>query len=200
MTVGTATHEHLAAGEHDPSRGQQMAVLLLIVADASFVLSIVFTYFYLRGLNTDSGWIAQGSSAVSPAYGWIIAAIIAVSAVVYRWGELGFRAGRTGSVLTGTAVALVLVLADLAVQVWRMVVMPGSVGADSYNSVVMLMGGAQVFHLLVTLVVGIGIFNRTRRGLVSKNSKWHARMVGYWWLWVALSAVIVAFCTSFTTV
>lgn len=200
MTVGTATHEHVAVHDHDPARGQKMAVLLLIIADASFVLSMVFTYFYLRGLNTDGNWIAQGSSAVTPVYGWIIAAITIVSAAAYRWGELGFRAGRKGTLLSGAAVAIVLVLADLAVQIWRMVVMPGSVGTDSYNSVVMLMGGAQVFHLLITLMLGIAIFNRTRHGLASKSSKWHARMVGYWWLWVAASAIIVAFCTTFTTV
>lgn len=200
MTVGTATHGHLAAHEHDPSRAQQMGVLLLIVADAAFVLSMVFTYFYLRGLNTDGGWITKGSSAMSPANGWIIAAIIVVSAIAYLWGEQGGRAGRRGRLLTGTALALVLALADLAVQVWRMVTMPGSVGTDAYNSTVMLMGGAQVFHLVITLMLGLAIYNRTRRGLVSKGSLWHARVVGYWWAWVAVSAVIVAFCTTFGTV
>jgi heme/copper-type cytochrome/quinol oxidase subunit 3 len=199
VTTGTLTHapEHEHEHEHDQTRSQQAGVLLLIVADAFFVASLIFTYFYLRGLNTDGGWIPKGGGTLSPADGWVIAGIVALSALAYGWGERKARAGDRGKMLTGTALAMLLLLADLGVQVWRMVTMPFSVGDGSYASTIMVMAGAHVFHLLLTAMLGVAVFNRTRRGLFSVGSRWHARVVGYWWSWVAISAVAIAFTTSF---
>jgi hypothetical protein len=75
-----------------------------------------------------------------------------------------------------------------------------SVGQDSYASCVMVLAGAHVFHLLITLMLGVAIFNRARRGMAADGSRWHARVVGYWWYWVAVSAVLVALTTTFTTI
>ena len=120
-----------------------------------------------------------------------------LSALAYGWGERRARAGDRGKLLAGTALAMVLLLADLGVQLWRMVTMPFSVGDGSYASTIMVMAGAHVFHLLLTALLGIAIFNRTRHGLISDAALWHARVVGYWWTWVAISAVAIAFTTSF---
>jgi hypothetical protein len=54
-----------------------------------------------------------------------------------------------------------------------------------------------VVHLLITAILGVAILNRARRGLISGNANWHVRLVGYWWYWVATSAVLIAFTTSF---
>lgn len=200
MTTSTVEHEHLAAREHDPSSSQRAGVLLLILADAAFVLSLVFTYFYLRGLNTDGGWIPKGSGTLSPGDGWMIAGVVVVSALVYRWGELGIRTGDRGRLLTGTTAAMILLLADLGLQIWRMTSLPFSVGTGSYASTVVVMAGAHVLHLVITAVLGVAVWTRTRRGLFSADTSMHVRLVGYWWYWVAISAVIIAFSTSFTTI
>ena len=199
MTTGTAVHEHSTGHDQIAKRSQQIGVLLLIAADAAFVAALIFTYLYLRGLNTDGSWLPKGAPVLGPANGWIIAAIMVLSAAAYGWGEVRSRTKGPDLLIAGTSVALVLLLADLAVQVWRMVTMNLSVGQDSYASIIMVMFGAHVFHLLITLMLGVAIWNRARRGLLTGDG-WHARVVSYWWYWVAVSAVLVALTTTFTTI
>jgi heme/copper-type cytochrome/quinol oxidase subunit 3 len=195
----TTVHENHAGHTHDVARSQRLAVLLLILADASFVFGLVFTYFYLRGLNTDDAWIAKGAATVSPVWNWVIAAIVIVSALVYQQGERRGRAGNRDALVAGTTLALLLLVADLAVQVWRMIAMPVSIEADAYASITMVMGGAHVFHLLLTLFLGLAVWFRARRGLTTGVVGKHAALVGYWWLWVAGSAVLIALATSFVS-
>ena len=198
MTIETAAPEHSAGPGRAVKRSQQMGVLLLIAADAAFVLSLLFAYLYLRGLNTEGGWLPPGTHTLGPANGWIIAAIIVLSAAAYGWGEARSRTRGRRELIRGTMVALALLLVDLAAQVWRMVTMNISVGENSYASCLMVLSGAHVFHLLITLVLGAGIWNRARREPLIGSNEWHARVVGYWWYWVAFSAVLVALTTTFT--
>jgi len=199
VTAGAVHREHLTEHAHDPSRSQTAGVVLLIVADAVFVMSLVFTYFYLRGLNTDDGWIPAGSHTLSPASDWIIAAVVVLSALAYLWGERGIQAGDRGRLMIGTLLALVLLLADLGLQIWRLATLPFGAGTGSYASTVTVMAGAHLVHLLITAVLGVAIWNRARRGLFSRDSNGHVRLVGYWWAWVAMAAIVIAFTTSFVT-
>jgi heme/copper-type cytochrome/quinol oxidase subunit 3 len=194
----TSLHENHSGPTHDVARSQRLAVILLILADASFVFGLLFTYFYLRGLNTDQNWVASGTVTVSPLWNWLIAAIVVVSALVYQWGEQRGREGNRSALVNATTLALLLLVADLAVQVWRLVVFPVSVDVDSYASITMVMGGAHVFHLLITLFVGLAVWFRARRGLTDGVAGNHATLVGYWWAWVAGSAVLIALATTFT--
>lgn len=196
MTTPTIYEIH-AGPTHDVARSQRLAVILLITADASFVFGLVFTYFYLRGLNTDDSWVVSGTRTASPVWNWVIAAIVVASALVFQWGERRGREGKHTALATGTSLALLLLVADLAVQVWRMVAFPSSIQADAYASITMVMGGAHVFHLLITLFVGLGVWFRTRRGLTAGVAGKHAALVGYWWTWVAGSAVLIALTTTF---
>jgi heme/copper-type cytochrome/quinol oxidase subunit 3 len=196
----TTVQENHGEHTHDVARSQRLGVFLLILADAVFVFGLVFTYFYLRGLNTDGAWIGKGDATVSPAWNWLIAAVVVLSALAYQWGEHRGRAGDRRSLSAGTTVALALVVADLAIQVWRILVSPGTVGNDAYASITVTMGAAHVFHLLLTLFVGLAIWFRVRRGLTDGIEGKHATLVGYWWMWVAGSAVIIAFTTSFVSV
>jgi hypothetical protein len=41
------------------------------------------------------------------------------------------------------------------------------------------------------------MWNRGRRGLYGAERTWQVRLVGTWWTWVALAAVLSAFTTSF---
>lgn len=198
MTLTTA-HENHAEHTHDVAHSQRLGVLLLIIADAAFVFGLLFTYFYLRGLNTSGGWVAKGAGTVNPAWNWIIAAVVVASALVYQRGERRGRAGDRGALATGTSVGFLLLVVDLAIQLWRMAAMPVSVGTDAYTSTMMVMGGAHVFHLLLTLFAGLAIWLRARRGPDSDVTGRHAMLVGYWWTWVAASAVLIALATSFVS-
>jgi heme/copper-type cytochrome/quinol oxidase subunit 3 len=183
----------------DVGRRQRLGVLLLIVADVAFVLSLVFAYLYLRELNTEGGWIpAEGGRTMGVGFGWVIAAVMVLSWVAYRWGEAAASVGKRERLVLGSLVATVLVVVDLALQVFQMVNTTIRVDDGSYASAWMALSGYHAFHLAVTLFIGVGLWNRARLGLFATNH-WQVRLVGYWWTWVAISAIIIAATTSLTT-
>ena len=113
MTAVTAGHP-LPHHESVDTVGRRWrtGVVLLMVADVAFVASLVFTYFYLRGLNTQGAWFPKGASVAPIWVGWAIAAALVASAATYRWGEIGMRAGNESRLVAAAGVAVVLVLAD----------------------------------------------------------------------------------------
>jgi heme/copper-type cytochrome/quinol oxidase subunit 3 len=174
-------------------------VILIIVADAAFVASLVFTYFYLRGLNTQNGWLPKGSATAAIWVSWAIAGGLVLSAAAYRWGQVGFMAGHSRRLVIGSAVAVAVLLADIVGQIIQIATLPFRVDSGSYASCVFALAGANLFHLLITLFVGIGLWNRSRLGLYTLASHWQVRVVGIWWTWIAAAAILSAFTTSFIT-
>ncbi len=175
---------------------QRLGVLLLIAGDVAFVLSLVFTYLYLRGLNTEGAWIPQGGRVVGTGLGWVIAAVMVGSWLAYRWAETG--AHRPERLQVGLLTATLLVLADLVLQAYQLGTAGIKVHDGAYASSWMALAGYHAVHLALTLFIGVGIWNRARLGLLASNT-WHVRLVGYWWAWVAVSAVLTATVTSLTT-
>jgi heme/copper-type cytochrome/quinol oxidase subunit 3 len=175
----------------------RLGVILIIVADAAFVASLVFTYFYLRGLNTEGGWLPKGSPTAAIWVSWAIAAGLVLSAALYRWGQAGQIAGKRGQLIAGAGVAVAVVLADTVGQIIQLATFPFRVDSGSYASSVFVLSGANLFHLLITLFVGFGLWNRARLGRYSTPGSWQVRVVGMWWTWIAIAAIISAFTTSF---
>src|SRR5450755_2732226 len=149
---------------------QKLGVILLILADVAFVLSLVFTYVYLRGLNTEGGWI----SAVEPrtagsGLGWVIAAVMLVSWAAYRWGELGARSGQRQRLVLGLLAANVLVVVDGILQIYQITSANLRPDYGSYASSFLALSGYHVVHLVLTLFIGLGVWNRARLGLFAHN-------------------------------
>ena len=106
-------------------RRQRLGVLLLILADVAFTLSLIFTYLYLRGLNTESGWIpADGGTTAPVSVGWVIAAVMVLSLLAYSGARRGIANGHPSRLMVGTVLALGLVLVDLVLQVYQLATMP----------------------------------------------------------------------------
>jgi hypothetical protein len=49
----------------------------------------------------------------------------------------------------------------------------------------------------VTAFVTAGIANRARIGRYAEPPAWQPVFVSYWWIWVAISAVLVGLMTTF---
>ncbi len=88
-------------------------------------------------------------------------------------------------------------MVDIGLQFYQLlhVGMLGTQG--SYASSFLALSSYHVVHLVLTLFIGLGIWNRARQNLFSAGSHWHVRLVGYWWIWVTISAILTAFTTSF---
>jgi heme/copper-type cytochrome/quinol oxidase subunit 3 len=178
-------------------RRWRLGVIFLIVADASFVASMIFTYFYLRGLDTDGGWFPKGSHSTPIWIGWAIAAGLVLSAAAYRWGQVGMRSGDSRRLVSGAGVAIVVLAVVAVAQLIQLATFPFEVDDSSYGSSTYLLAAANFFHLLLTLFIGIGIWNRGRLRKYSSTNNWQVQIVGMWWTWIAIAAVASAFTTSF---
>jgi cytochrome c oxidase subunit 3 len=196
MTAEVSTAAHHVEDPAVVAGRQRLGVILLISADVAFVLSLVFTYFYLRGLNTSGNWIPEGGRTVGIGFGWAIAAVVVLSLLAYRWAERGIRAGDAGRLTVGLLIALLLILVDLGMQVYQLATLHIITTDGSYASSFITLSGYHVVHLVLTAFLGIGVWNRARRGQFTRDGHAHVRMVGLWWTWVAVSALITAFTTS----
>ena len=196
MTAASVTHE--AVHPEDLFRTQRLGVGLLITADVAFVLSLIFTYFYLRGLNTNNGWIFPHYPATaSIGFSWLIAAVMVLAALAYQWGAAGIRGGDNNRLVTGTLGALLLVLVDAGMQIYQLATLPFKTTTGGYASSFIALAGYHLVHLLLTFFIGLALWNRARAGKYSAANHWQVRLVGYWYTWVMISALLTALTTSF---
>lgn len=200
MTSVTLRPAHAGGHAEDPivvGRRWQTGVLLLILADVSFVAALLFSYLYLRGLNTSHAWLLPKQQTAEIWVAWLIAGILVLAAIAYRSGSLGIRAGSQPRLVLGAGVAVGLVLADFVAQIAQLVSLPFGIVDSAYSSEIYALGGANLFHLLITLFLGIGIWNRARLGMYSREDSRQPQMVGLWFTWVAVAALATALTTSF---
>lgn len=170
----------------------RMLVQLLIVSDAVFVAGLFFSYLYLRALNINNMWIPAKVHPIGAAASWSVAGLMVASAVVYRWGDLGGRAGRHGRQLTGLAVAMLLVLAELVLQIRQLATTGFGAGDGAYASNYYAMAGYHAVHLVLLLLLALGITVRAARGIYRRGEYNEVSLLGYWWYWVTLTAVGMA--------
>jgi heme/copper-type cytochrome/quinol oxidase subunit 3 len=197
MSASPAVVEHHHDSPEVVGRRQRLGLLLLIAADVAFVLSMVFTWFYLRGLNTSNAWIAPGGRILNIVPGWLMAAITLISWLVYQWGERGARRGEARRLVVGSLLALVLLLAVTGWQINQIRTLPFAAVDSAYASSVVLFAWSALLHEILTVFLGLAIWNRARMGLFTAENHWHVRLVGYWWLWITVSAVLAAATMSF---
>ena len=180
-------------------RRWRTGVLLLIIADGAFVTALIFSYFYLRGLNTQHAWLSHGQATASIAVSWLLALGVVVSAAVFRGADRAIRAGHEGRFVSAAVVAVLVVLATAVGQFLQLANFPFGVAESAYSSALYTMAGANFVHLLLTAFLGVAMWNRGRQHIYSATSHWQVQLVGLWWTWVAVAAVFGAFTTSFIT-
>jgi cytochrome c oxidase subunit I+III len=180
-------------------RRWRIGVVLLIVADAAFVTALLFAYFYLRGLNTQHAWLADGQATASIWRSWLLALGVVVSAALFRGAERAIRAGAEARFVPATLLAVLVLLATTVGQYLQLTTFPFGIAESAYSSALYTMATANLVHLVLTLFLGLGMWNRGRLHIYSSSSNWQVRLVGLWWTWVAVAAVMGAFTTSFIT-
>jgi heme/copper-type cytochrome/quinol oxidase subunit 3 len=192
--AGTPTHRE---DVDVVGRRWRLGVGLVIVADASFVAAMLFGYRYLRGLNTEGAWLPHGLATAPIWASWLLAAGLLLSAVVFRWGEKGIRAGDRARLVLGSGVGLFLLVMVGVGQVVQIASFPFAIAASAYASSMYLLAGANLFHVVLTGFLGLAMWNRARLGKYSATENWQVGIVSLWWAWVALAAGVSALTTSF---
>ncbi len=175
---------------------QRRAVLFFILADVVFFASLLFTYFYLHALNVNDGWLPEGANTAPSGVVWLVSGVTVLSALAYRSAEMGIRAGQRSRFLSGALLGLVLVVAAMALIIYQASTWPIYMSDGSYASIFIVMVWTQFAHLVVLTILAIGIWNRGGQGKFDDGNHTHVTLVGYFWYWVTLTAVLGA-CTTF---
>jgi heme/copper-type cytochrome/quinol oxidase subunit 3 len=165
--------------------------LLLIVADASFVVALSFAFLYLRGTDTQTSFHPGGTGVASLWWPWIVTAVMVASYLAYRFGLEAHEPGRRHFLNVGVLAVVGMALA-LVLSIVQMYQFPFHVSDNAYSSAVWVLGAANVFHLLITVFLGLGILIRVQRRVTHGARDWHVRIVGIWYAWVCVAALVGA--------
>jgi heme/copper-type cytochrome/quinol oxidase subunit 3 len=194
---------------------ERLALILFIGGDAVFFLLELFAWFYLRALNVDGMWrgvtctaanpctdglgnpITREVAKANPAY-TIVIALLVVGATVLVWAVERAAAKRDSrSVMTGmTGLALVLLVAAIAVQIYQFQVLPFSTIDGTYASTFEVFMGSTLAHLILLSFIILGMWNRIRLGRYDEG-RWHrVRLIRFFTVWIAASVCVLALVMS----
>ena len=119
--MSTETHAHHEHPDVVGSRNR-LGVILILVADIAFALSMVFVYFYLRGQNVNDMWLPAATAdrpAIEPLSagpGWTVTAIVALGLLAHMYGLKGARSQNQTQLKLGSLVALVVSVVAMVYQ------------------------------------------------------------------------------------
>lgn len=167
-------------------------VIALLVSDFVFVGGLFFAYIYLRSLNVHNMWLPPNVHPPSMASGYLVAGLLLVGAIIYRWADLGGRAGKQSRLRLGLLVALLLVLADLVLQIQQILATSFAPSDGAFASSYFALAGYHAFHLVLLLLVGAGLAIRSGRGIYQKGQYNEVALGGLIFYWVTLIAIGVA--------
>lgn len=197
--VAHAHHEHPdVVGSRN-----RLGVVLLLVADIAFALSVMFVYFYLKQQNVHNMWLpkAEGDNPavlpVSSNGAWYITAIAFIGLLLNRYAVQGAQVKKHAQIMLGTGFAFIAALVALVYQIHLMSSVDFSARMGAYASSYFLIAILNVVHLALTIFISLGNWNRGRLGLYEKNH-WHLAISHVWWIWMTVSAGLGAFALSFT--
>jgi len=156
-TVGTPTAGQDPAAEdtrfyHESSINATWTGTRLAIGGLCFLFgSFVFTYFYLRSLNSAGRW--QGSTFHRPSLIWgtVIMLLVLVSAGVHYAGLQQIKAGHKKLWQIAGLIALVMGLVAVALQISEMFYLPFWPGSSGFASV--FVGFYPVFLTIVLAVM-----------------------------------------------
>lgn len=198
--MSVQTHAHHEHPDVVGSRNR-LGVILLLVADIAFALSMLFVFFYLRGQNVNDMWLPAATDErgaiepVSAGPAWIVTAVVAFGLLAHFYGLQGVRALNQTQLKLGSLVAFVASVAALIYQFNSIASAPFTFSDGAYVSCFYLITILNFVHLLLTVFISLGNWNRARLGLYVSDH-WHVDIVRVWWVWMVVSSLLGAFALS----
>jgi heme/copper-type cytochrome/quinol oxidase subunit 3 len=198
------THSHNAHHEDPDVVGSRnrLGVILILVADIAFALSMVFVYFYLRSQNVNDMWLPKATEehdaiiALSSSKAWAITAIAGFGLLSHQYALKGARAHNEIQLKLGSLVSFITSIVALYFQYNTFSTAPFTFSDGAYVSCFYLFAIMNFVHLTLTVFIAFGNWNRARLGLYASNV-WHVDIANVWWVWMVVSSLLGAFCLSF---
>ncbi len=226
MAITTTEHDD-AHGEPPPAAGghhetpeqrdhkERLALWLFISGDALFLLLELFSWFYLRALNTDGLWrgsacttanpctdglgnnITREITRANPWYSAGVAALAVVSALLIWTVERSARDRERRGVTSGVAgLAFLALLATIAFQIYQFQVLPFTTIDGAYASTYEFFMGSTLAHLVLLTFIGFGLWNRARQGRYDNGNYYRVRIIRIFAEWIAITACVLTLVSS----
>ena len=199
--MSVETHVHHEDPDVVGSRNR-LGVILILVADVAFALSMVFVYFYLRGQNVNDMWLPAATEergAIEPLSSgpaWTVTAIAAFGLLAHLYAFKGGREKNQTQLKLGSLVAMVASVVALVMQFNTIANAPFTFSDGAYVSCFYLFTIMNFVHLALTVFISLGNWNRARLGLYVSNL-WMVDIVRIWWIWMVVSSLLGAFSLSY---
>jgi heme/copper-type cytochrome/quinol oxidase subunit 3 len=165
-------------------------IVLLIATEATLLLAIVGTYYYLRFQATQ--WPPRGIAAPSVALPLVMMGVLLLTSVPMQLAVVATRAGRVGPTRALIVLAMLVQAGYLAVQIilLRNDLLDFSPAATAYGSIYFTMIVAHHAHVAIGLLLDVGILIRLIGGLTDYRAV-GVRAIALYWHFVNLMAIIV---------
>lgn len=161
-------------------------------------------------LEEGGSMMTNVEAPLSAGLAWTIAGLAVASAIALWWGENQLRVkGHLSSLRAGVSVAVILTIGSLVLTVNQMRSVPQywEKLADSqlfvytaYGSSMLAIGLSALLHGLILVFLGIGLLRRSTNGTLTQERSSHATLVRMFWVWIAVSTVIITtVVTTLTT-
>ena len=200
MTAQQSAAPHVYPPEIQ-GRRERLGVRFLIVANGSFLAAMIFTWFYLRNLNTNDAWLPKGVHTFSVASGWSAGAGLILAGVIHAIGV------QSKSVRQITSLLVLAVLVVGAYLEWHQMAHMPFIAQDAngrpfyngaYASCWLIMAGTRMFAYLISIFVALGLVIRGYRASVDPVLEaWRQRAAGSWFTWVSIAGLLTAITISF---
>jgi heme/copper-type cytochrome/quinol oxidase subunit 3 len=165
-------------------------IVLLIATEATLLLAIVGTYYYLRFQATQGP--PRGIAAPSVALPLVMMGVLLLTSVPMQLAVVATRAGRVGPTRALIVLAMLVQAGYLAVQIilLRNDLLDFSPAATAYGSIYFTMIVAHHAHVAIGLLLDVGILIRLIGGLTDYRAV-GVRAIALYWHFVNLMAIIV---------
>lgn len=201
MSLDTHANPHHEHPDVVGSRNR-LGVILILVADIAFALSILFVFFYLKGQNVNDMWLPRATEetpAITPLSSmssWNVTAIAAFGLLAHNFGLRGVRATNQTQLKLGGLVALIAALVATVYQNMQIANAPFTFYSGAYASCYYLITILNMVHLILTVFIAFGNWNRSRLEIYA-HDHWHVDIVNVWWVWMTVSSLLGALALSF---
>ena len=188
---------------------ERLMLWLLIGGDLLFLILEVFTWFYLRTLNTSGLWngaqctpaspctdglgnpITSPIAKADPKHAIIIACLAILAAACVWMCELAAKKGSAKRSVAGWAgIALVFMVAAVAWQIYQFQVLPFTTIDGAYASTYEFFMGSTLAHLLIMAFVGTGLWIRAGKGRY-QGTWFRVRLIRFFAVWIAVSTTVL---------
>jgi cytochrome c oxidase subunit I+III len=178
----------------------------LIVIEAVVLGSLLFGYFYLR-INVPAwpaedvvlpGWPPEGipdPPLVLPA---IAGGILLASVIPVFLSLRAIRSGDRGGLVSGLISAAVLAFASIVVSTVHYLDRPYSWTENAYTSIVGVLSGHHLLHVVVLVLVAIPMIVLARRGYYDEHRNVGVQVLAMYWYFV-VAGWVVYYATVYLT-